>query len=248
LIVHEAGEDAVVFPLPNPQVGQLLWAIGDHTLNLSITGSGEVKGPFTTTATLVVVADGPTDSWWTWTEPTGGGSEYVFWPLPYSPLGSLVNRSQWSAMKVQCELLETDITDGGPQVSRGTASVTADIGPNPNPVQFGAITQNWTWVDTPTGRVVAPTTKQFDYVVNLSVQDAWGNSYSPVNTYPAAHVFVSVANRKLNDAWSALRCNAFAATAAATGAIVGIVTFGIGAAVGGAVAAALIAIGLAACR
>jgi hypothetical protein len=237
-----AGEDGVILPTPSQLVGQQLWAIGAHELTLAIAGGGSDKGPFVTAATLLVVGDGPDQSWWSWTQPTTGNAETVAWPLPYSPMGNLFNRSRWSIMKVQCLLLETDVTDGSPQAARGSQSVTADIGANANPVQFGAMTQNWAWVDSPTGRIVAPTSKEFSYVVNLTAQDAWGNSYPPVNTRPA-DVIVSVANNKINDAWGALNANASAAAAAVSGGITGIFTFGIGAAVGAAAAAAFLAVG-----
>lgn len=241
--VHGAGQDDVILPIPSQQLGLELYAIGEHILTLSVTGNGNNKGPYTATGTLVVMPDGPVNSWWQWTEPPDGAAEKIPWPLPYSPLGNLFNGNKWSAMKVQCELLETDVTDGTPPISRGIQSVTADISPNANPVQFGQITQNWTWVDSPTGRIGAPTSKTFQYVVNLSVQDSYGNNYRPGNTHPPATVIVSVADNKINDAYAALNANLTAAAAAATGGVTGIFTFGIGAAVGGVIAAGLIAIG-----
>jgi len=238
-----AGETNVTMPIPSQQLGQELYAIGHHTLTLSVTGDSGNKGPYTASATLAVVGDGPTDGWWQWVEPTAGAAEKIPWPLPYSPLGNLFNLNQWSAVTVQCELLETDVTDGTPALSRGIQSVMADVGPNASPVQFSAITQNWTWVDSPTGRIGAPTSKTFQYVVNLTVKDAWGNGYPPGNTHPPATVIVAVADNKINDAWAALNANATAAAVAVTGGIAGFFTAGVAAAVAGVEAAALVAIG-----
>jgi hypothetical protein len=238
-----AGESNVTMPIPSQQLGQELYAIGDHTLTVSVAGNASNKGPYAASATLVVLGDGPTDGWWQWTEPTTAAAEKIPWPLPYTPLGNLFNLNKWSAVTVQCELLEADITDGTPAVSRGIQSVMADIGPNANPVQFNAITQNWTWVDSPTGRIGAQTSKTFQYVVNLTVKDAWGNGYPPGNTHPPATVIVSVADNKINDAWAALNANATAVAVAAAGAVTGIFTFGIGAGVGTAAAALLVGIG-----
>ena len=211
------------------------------TLTLSVVGDGQLKGPFTASAPLVVVGENLDASWWNWL-PLGP----LTWNTPYSVGGNFFNRSQWSAMKVQLTLLETDVLTNQ-SANRGTPSaITQPVGPNPIEVVFPPITQNWQWVSCPSGTSGGPSAKQFDYSALIQIQDSWGNNYAPL-TVGTLNQWVQVPHNKL-----VLRGGAAAAFGAAIGAgsaglILGIFSFGVGAAVGGAAFASLMATAAALC-
>ncbi len=237
-VFYQAGENNIILQFnPGQQNAQGLYVIGTHTLTLTVTGG---NGPYTATTQLVVIGENINASWWNWTTPTTGAPANVPWNTAYGVAGNFFNQSQWSVMKSTCSLIETN-TDNNMVVTRGTQSVTADIGANPNPVQYSAITQNWGWFSSPTGVHVAPVSKTFNYVVVMTLQDPWGNGYPPQNSNQLS-VIVSVPQNKINDCSGASAASVAAVACAVGGAISGIFSFGIGAGIGAACAAACTAL------
>jgi len=232
-----AGESGIALQFnPGQQGSQGLYMIGTHTLTLKVTGG---NGPFTATAQLVVIEENINASWWNWTNPTTGAPSTVQWNTAYGIAGNFFNQSKWSVMKASCSLIETN-TNNNQIATRGVQSVTADIGPNPNPMQYNSITQNWGWVASPSGIIVAPTSKTFNYVVQMTLQDSWGNGYPPQNSNQLS-ITVSVPSNKITDANGCVAADATAVACAVGGAISGIFSFGIGAGIGAACAAAALA-------
>jgi hypothetical protein len=178
------------------------------TLTLSVVA--DHGGPFTASANLAVVAEAFDASWWAWSPDQNvadiqpfsqAGSSTFDWNTPYSLSGNFVNKSKWSAMKVQIFLAETDLQTNS-QVLRSAQTLTADMGPNPNFVIFPSITQNWAWLTCPSGVRGAPTFKYFNYVVIISMQDPWGNNYPGLTVGPYG-VIVGIPVSKLQNSTSA---------------------------------------------
>lgn len=211
------------------------------TLTLSVVGDGQLKGPFTASAPLVVVAENLDASWWNWLPLVP-----LTWNTPYSVGGNFFNRSQWSSMKAQLTLLETDVLTNQ-QTNRGTPpALTQPVGPNPTEVIFPSITQNWQWVSCPSGTSGGPSAKQFDYSVLIQMQDSWGNNYAPL-TVGTLNQWVQVPHNKLVLRGGAAAAFASAIAAGSAGGLLAIFSFGVAAAVGGGVFASLMATAAALC-
>ena len=208
-----------------------LYSLGSHDLSLTITGSVALN-TITRHADLKVIPESLGPLVWLWDVANSSPN----WNQPYALAGNFLNLSENSAMTVTFQLYETDETDNTPAIPRGGSTLTVPI----NQETFwtsSVITQNWGWLDCPSGLAIHDTIKQFNYQMQMQVTDAWGNSYSFPQFSTIYREVVGVPDYKMLNAGVAATAFGVALGAAAGGAISGPFTFGIGAAIGGGVAA-----------
>ena len=149
-----------------------LYSLGSHDLSLTITGSVALN-TITRHADLKVIPESLGPLVWFWDVANSSPN----WNQPYALAGNFLNLSENSAMTVTFQLYETDETDNTPAIPRGGSTLTVPI----NQETFwtsSVITQNWGWLDCPSGLAIHDTIKQFNYQMQMQVTDAWGNSYS----------------------------------------------------------------------
>jgi len=232
------GETDVVITLTTQHQAaqQGLYTSGMKTLTLSVVVDNDNKKIHTTSIDVAVGLEIIDSSWWNFTSPSNGALAVIPWNTTYGILGNFINKSPYNVMKVQCQLTEVGVTDNTPLNPIGTQSFTANIGSTPTPVQFSSIIQKWAWVLTPSGLLVAPTTKNFDYTITMDLQDPWGNTYNLFSNTLTVSIFVP--QYKLDDATGAEISMGIALAGIVGGGISGIFSFGIGAAIGAGVAAA----------
>jgi len=239
--LFEGGEkNVLVVTTPSSQPAQAgLYLLGQHTLTLSVVSDNE-PAPFTAIAKFRVVPENIDASWWKWlAQPS------LEWNIPYTVGGDFYNKSKWSVMKTQLTLNEIDLLSNQ-TTNRGTQSITADVGPNANLIEFPSITQNWAWVTSPSGTYAGPIDKSYNYDVIVQLQDPWGNGYAPLSIGPFTTT-VSVPDNKLNDQNAAAAAFASSIALLASGAVAGIFTFGIAAAACAVAAAVAVAVATAFC-
>ena len=167
--------DPITIQLNSGQPGaQELYTIGTKNLTLVLTGSGPETGPWSLDVPLQVIPDDVDPSWWNWTTPQG---ENELWGSnnPYSVSGTLTNESQFALMTMTWTIIQIDDQGNQLQFGNGTFS-QVEIG-NITGITSNTITQGWEWILLGVWLINGPTTRQFTYRVQFTVQDLFGNSY-----------------------------------------------------------------------
>jgi hypothetical protein len=183
-----------------------LYQIGSHELRMEILTNGSDAGPFSAFGTVEVVPEGNIGSWWRWDPNTTNGAS---WKDDYQLSGSISNGSFYVGMDLSLELLETDNENN----ERSIATISQELASSGTAtLTFPPINHDWPWlvqgIWTPETAEIG---KPFEYAVNVSGSDKYGNTYSASKS--SSHsVEVNVSDKKLG-----LAFNAFNAQASAIG-------------------------------
>jgi len=195
-------------PPPYSPLGERLYAFGQRELRLEITTNGRDRGPYTDTAILTVVPEAVSQYWWQW---QGDLLQGAAWKASYTLAGTCENKSQYVRMQFTVELDETN--GNGNTKSYGDFSVEVEKQQS-SPLTFPPITQAWPWLIQGIWVPEDQVGKEFFYTAQLTLQDSYGNQYSPVNS-STLEVVVNVSDTKLAEAQAAFSSAVSAAALAA---------------------------------
>jgi len=183
------------FTIPAPpadsDIGQTLYTIGDHILRLEVITDGKDSGPFTHSSILSVVPEAVGQWWFRW-------DVYAFFGVPwkqsYNLSGKCTNYSQYTRMSFSLDLLEK--ADDGTIKNYGTINQDVDRQQTSPSITFPSITQDWGWLLDGVWAIDGPISRTFTYDARLTIEDAYGNQYAPLDSYTAT-VVVNVSDEKL---------------------------------------------------
>jgi hypothetical protein len=183
-----------------------LYQVGAKTLRLVITGDGADKGPYIADADLTVVEETLSPDWWQWVAPASAETQpTVKWKEKYKIAARALNHAQ-SDMRFESSLFELppDVAIWKPR-SKATNMIAA--GKVADVVFTDEIEQDWQWIIPGVWIVPAQvsglgTTRAFDYKVNLSLTDGFGNGYDPFDS-GLFRVYVKVSDVKVALGWAA---------------------------------------------
>lgn len=177
----DSGLQTLILP---PDKAQDLYKIGSKTLHLELTGTGKDAGPYATDGDLEVIPENVNQSWWEWGGPASPRS--VGWKEGYSLAGVFHNYSKYSQMTTNLALFDDTGANPGnqlPVVPRGTP-INVNFTPE--------IKQQWEWMLPFVWQIDGPTEKTFDYTVEMTLADSYGNTYQKaVSSRYRVHVKVS---------------------------------------------------------
>lgn len=185
-------------PAPFSMPGIRLYQIGWHSLEVEVTTNGADSGPYTDSFPLYIFGELISSSWWSW-----GGSlpSLASWKEQYDLSGTCTNLSDWSGM--QFTLVLDEQRDTGAVKSVDTlVSPHLESQETSSILQFPPITQDWEWLEPGVWTMKGAISHQFNYIVNMSLQDDYGNQYSPVAS-TETYVLVEVSDKKVNLATAA---------------------------------------------
>jgi hypothetical protein len=212
-IPYEVGEklkDTVTLAIPESIFkfpGKIL--VPSRHILLEITGDGVDPGPFEADAELIIEKEIVQPDWWQWNAKSGS-MNYADWKSNLDVNGSLINRSKWMHIqKSEIKLYEVNRTESPYIESDIRNSTTGAIDPlAKKSVTFDAVNQTWDWIEDLTWRPKEDLSIIFDYRVEFTVTDFYGNVYPSESVYLAYTVSVPSAKISWQVAAAASRASA----------------------------------------
>lgn len=173
-------------PSPGTAIGELLYRVGDKPLTIEVTTDGAAAGPYVGTGWVTVIPEPFNSTWWLWNLAAPTSAD---WKSPYTLSGAAQNEIGHATLQFVLTLNET-----GPDGNRVVGAIAVSVVPGSNvPVSFPSITQDWTWF-VPGISVIADVHRTYEYDVDLTASDGYGNAYAALSV--PHDVFVQVSKQK----------------------------------------------------